>query len=1502
MADEDVKIVLSLDDNTEGPANKAAQGGAKIKESYEQAGEAADKFSIQAALANERVANSYMSLAKSMAGAKNSWFDPKAPESENFGSAQDVVFYEKLGAAQKQSLALVQQLDAAEESLSRSRRRDQDKADVEAWNAAFKGQIDSVKALEQAEQKSATATQKMVSEEQKLEAARRRSQDRTNVDEWNDSMRDQEQVVRATARAEEQRLQSLSSTRYALYDISSAYLTVGLAGTAALVATVGANAHFETAFTGVERTSGLAGEQLHQLRNELIGLSTEIPESFSSLSDIATLGGQLGIAGDEIDGFTESVAKFSATTNATTEAAATGFGRIAQLTDAGKDSFDSIAASIYTVGVNSVATETQILNVAQEIATAGNLAGFSTAEIIGLSGALASLGVQPERARGNIQRIFQEIGDASREGGEQLDTFAKLAGMSADEFREAWSSDAADTFVRVTDGMAAAKDAGADLDVILDSMGISAVRDIQTFKQLADNTDLLHQTMRDANEAYADGTSLNAAYADVADNLASKLQTLGNSIMAIFAELGNAPFLGEFVDGLKLITNAIGGVLRWLNGLGEGSAVFGTITTMVMAGVTAFALYNAGMLALRGTYYAMLTAQINLQRSGAALDFSFKNLLNAVRGFTGGVTANTTALNANAAAAERTALSVGKVGTASKLASGATSMLGAGLRALVSPVGLITVGMTAISFLPKLFGDTSEEVAKLSLSWEGLDAALKQDTEHWRATGEAQELFITKADGSVERMGMLGQAITNVGFSQDSTKVKTNALTQAFMDQTTAVGAATNKYIAEQLLQNQEFLTMFQENSSALSAAGVSAEEFGQKLMNLGATGTVEWLNSLGTELRHTRDEMALANPGVYTEELMVLDAQLEALSTLVTTVSPTFGELSTQVDIAAGVQKAFNDQLGDTEDGLGGVGDSADYAEQNLINMANGLLGAQGAAADFEGAMYNLGTAMANNGNDFSVYTENGRANLDALQRAVAAAATSAAGNEAAFAQSLRSILASLAGHNVDVMNLFPKLVVQAKIKSTNDLTTSMRSLSFATGYASQAKKSYSSAANKAAKSSNKAAKAAKEAAKEVKTLSDYVSDLSGVMSKSFEFRWGLDQSIDDTADAFDKLVKMQEDAQKEIENSRTKISDLRQSLRDLQADMNILHADRATLQYQLKVSTDYGDTLRANEIMAELSKNQEEISKNNTEQQTTSKNLSSAQKDLSNAQANAVANLSGNTAASREQRDAVLALVKAYQEQVQALANSGLNQKQLQVETEKLRQNFVSQMQQLGYNQTEIKKYSATFTDLSKVIAAVPRNITISVDPNPAQRAINEFRAKNTGGRGLSAPINTPSSVGTPSYNPSALRGVGNQMGVELARAMAAKMVIHTVAGGVRKALQFFSGFQSGGYTGNIPTNKIAGVVHGREWVANAQQTNPATGLPYPAVLASLMAAQGVSPVATAPSAPAMPSVIQVELSPTDRNLLSKAGFNGTITIGDKVIASAANKANSNSTTRGS
>jgi len=80
-----------------------------------------------------------------------------------------------------------------------------------------------------------------------------------------------------------------------------------------------AGADFEHSFTQVKRTvDGLNTDQLEALRQSLLDMSTTPAgglKTASELADIAAVGGQLGLSGDEIKSFTSLVARLSLATN-----------------------------------------------------------------------------------------------------------------------------------------------------------------------------------------------------------------------------------------------------------------------------------------------------------------------------------------------------------------------------------------------------------------------------------------------------------------------------------------------------------------------------------------------------------------------------------------------------------------------------------------------------------------------------------------------------------------------------------------------------------------------------------------------------------------------------------------------------------------------------------------------------------------------------------------------------------------------------------------------------------------------------------------------------------------------------------------------------------------------------------------------------------------------------------------------------------------------------------
>jgi TP901 family phage tail tape measure protein len=422
---------------------------------------------------------------------------------------------------------------------------------------------------------------------------------------------------------------NINSARYALQDASN---TAAIAGAALLgfgAAAFKVAIDFESDFAQVARTSGETGQSLADLRKGFVDLASSMPTSFADLADIGSLGAQLNIAGDDLTNFTATVARLTTASDLTTEAAGTAIARIAQLTGVGSEQYENLGSAIALVGVKSIATESQIVKTANNIASIGNFAGFSAAEIVGLAGTLASLGIPPELSRGTLERLFTQIGKASTAGGEDLENFARVAGVSAQEFASAFSQNSppgksAEVFTKLIKGLGAE---GDNARKTLADLGIKSVRDVPALLKLAQSSDVLTESFRNANKGFEEGTELQRQYNIIAETTASQLQNLGNNFSLLLDSIGSQgtgvlkDFIGDLNDLLISLREfstskvtfdnlgPLGGLIELFSG---GNAVGGDILVVgaaigVLVGVLALlfagaARATAGVLALRTAY------------------------------------------------------------------------------------------------------------------------------------------------------------------------------------------------------------------------------------------------------------------------------------------------------------------------------------------------------------------------------------------------------------------------------------------------------------------------------------------------------------------------------------------------------------------------------------------------------------------------------------------------------------------------------------------------------------------------------------------------------------------------------------------------------------------------------------------------------------------------------------------------------------------------------------
>lgn len=444
---------------------------------------------------------------------------------------------------------------------------------------------------------------------------------------------DEQKATERAAKAEESAAKAahanLIRARYALYDVAAEGRRVGLVMTGLGLAAIKVGADFETAFVDVQRTTGLTGTALGNLRDSLIEISQTSPISFKDIAAIATLGAQMGIASGNIDEFAATVTKFSAVTGVTAESAAMSFGKIAELLPSVGKEYDKLASSVLFVGRNSVATEEQILTLTSQIAASTNQAGFLASETVGLAASLASLAIPPEQARGVILRLFADFDKVVAENGRTLREYASLLGMTSQDVANLWKTDASTFFLEFTKALGGTANSAEELNGILSALGIVETREVNVLQRLSGSTELTTELMAQAGIAYSENSDLADQYAQKAETLDAKLGKLSNNLLALIAAMGSG--IGEFI---KPLVDLLSGFIAMVTN-NPIAASFGAIALAVSAGIGIFILYKAAIAQAMASIFAMKTTMNELSIDSAQLSLSLGGLSNALGLLTG---------------------------------------------------------------------------------------------------------------------------------------------------------------------------------------------------------------------------------------------------------------------------------------------------------------------------------------------------------------------------------------------------------------------------------------------------------------------------------------------------------------------------------------------------------------------------------------------------------------------------------------------------------------------------------------------------------------------------------------------------------------------------------------------------------------------------------------------------------------------------------------------------
>ena len=463
--------------------------------------------------------------------------------------------------------------------------------------------------------------------------------------ELSDLKSEQEEVADAAQESSESFAQTAEAMQEMLAASGAIELLQSIAGE--LKECTDAAIQYESAMAGVKRTVGGSDSFIGDLGNSFKELSTTIPISAEELAHIATTAGQLGIAQGNVEEFTRVMAQLATTTDLTADDAATMLAQFANIT--GTTQYDRLGSTVAQLGDATATTASKVVEMSQGMAAAASQAGFSETDILAVSAAVGSLGIEAQAGSTAMSTLISTLYKAV-ETGDGLEDFAAVAGMTAEQFKTAWGADAVGAMDSFIQGLNDVERNGKSAVVILDQLGINNVRQSKAILGLASAGDLLSNTINQANAAWSSNTALTEKAGVMYSTTEAKMTMMQNAANNVKVAVGDAltPAMGDLaeaatsimqpvstflannpavVQALTAAAGVMGAVTAGVVGLSAAMKVAAAVSGMFTASLSPVFTVAAGVAGLTAVVVGLTSALSDSKQSFEELDAQFDETL-----------------------------------------------------------------------------------------------------------------------------------------------------------------------------------------------------------------------------------------------------------------------------------------------------------------------------------------------------------------------------------------------------------------------------------------------------------------------------------------------------------------------------------------------------------------------------------------------------------------------------------------------------------------------------------------------------------------------------------------------------------------------------------------------------------------------------------------------------------------------------------------------------------
>lgn len=230
-------------------------------------------------------------------------------------------------------------------------------------------------------------------------------------------------------------------------------------------------------------------------------------------------------------------------------------------------------------------------------------------------------------------------------------------------------------------------------------------------------------------------------------------------------------------------------------------------------------------------------------------------------------------------------------------------------------------------------------------------------------------------------------------------------------------------------------------------------------------------------------------------------------------------------------------------------------------------------------------------------------------------------------------------------------------------------------------------------------AGRAKKETKTAAELFEDFLSRLKSALDKALSTWWRSTTAQDNYRKGLNSLKK-------DVEGTTKKITDLRKENEKLASDMRKNQQELHDAEFFHAVAVKYGDSERAQSTQVDIDEAKQKINEGQTK-------IADNDKEIATLQAGQFA-LKGYTEAAIANREALRSLQSQMIGLIEAYAAAGHSTQEIEAYTQSLKQQFIDQVTQLGFNQGEVTELAGAFDSLTSTIGQVPREVKEHVTDN--------------------------------------------------------------------------------------------------------------------------------------------------------------------------------------------